>query len=297
MDTKALRVQGRTIEPEHLNQIRLLLAENPAWGRSQLSRALCQLWNWTDPAGRHKDMACRTMLLKLEAMGLITLPPRRMHGRGSRRHVEPDFLLQASPPLQASLADISPVSLLDARTSPEHRRLFAHLISSHHYLGFRDVGRNMKYLALDRHGDPVGCLLFGSAAWKARPRDLYIGWDAQTRERNLHLLVNNTRFLIPPWVRVPHLASHLLSRAAARLPGDWMERYGYRPAMLETFVDRSRFAGTCYRAANWICVGQTQGRSRQDRHKTLVVPVKDIYLHPLLKDFPSCLNAPISLNA
>lgn len=294
MDTKTIRVQGRTLEPDHLRQIRLLLAENPAWGRSQLSRALCQLWNWTDPAGKHKDMACRTMLLKLEAMELITLPPRRKNGRGSRRHIEDDFLLEPPSPLEASFGDITPVCLLDACASAENSRLFASLISSHHYLGFRDVGRNMKYIAFDRHGNPVGCLLFGSAAWKARPRDLYIGWDPLVRQRNLHLLVNNTRFLIPPWVRVPHLASHLLARAAARLPGDWMERYGYRPAMLETFVDRSRFAGTCYRAANWICVGQTQGRSRQDRHNCLIVPVKDIYLHPLTKDFRQCLNDPTS---
>ncbi len=298
MSIPPLVVQGRTLEPDHIQQIHQLLLENPSWGRSQLSVALCRIWNWTDPAGRHKDMACRTMLLKLEARGLITLPPRRTPGRGSRLNIEEDFFHGAScDPVEASLRDIGPVSLLDARASPEHSRLFAHLISSHHYLGFRDVGRNMKYIAFDRHQRPVGCLLFGSAAWKAKPRDLHIGWDARTRVRNLHLLVNNTRFLIPPWVRVPHLASHLLSRAAARLGDDWMQRYGYRPAMLETFVDRSRFQGTCYRAANWVCVGQTQGRSRQDRDNTLVVPVKDIYLYPLTKEFRPCLNDPTSSNA
>jgi hypothetical protein len=289
MSMPPLRVQGRIIEPAHLEQIRRLLADNPSWGRSRLSIAICQLWDWKDGAGRYKDMACRTMLVKLQTMGLIVLPPRMTPGRGSRLVIgqAPDH---CTCPLTAALGDIAPITIYDARSCRDHSRLFASLVSTHHYLGFRDVGRNMKYLAFDRHGRPVGCLLFGSAAWKAQPRDLYIGWDAQTRAANLHLLANNTRFLIPPWVGVPHLASHLLARVSARLPGDWMQRYGYRPAMLETFVDRSRFAGTCYRAANWICVGQTKGRSRQDRYTKLKLPIKDIYLYPLRKDFARCLN-------
>jgi hypothetical protein len=235
MSISPLVVQGRTLEPDHIQQIRQLLLENPSWGRSQLSVALCRLWNWTDPAGRHKDMACRTMLLKLEARGLLTLPPRRAPGRGSRLNVEEDFFHGSSDPIQACLRDIAPISLLDARASPEHTRLFVHLISSHHYLGFRDVGRNMKYIAFDRHQRPVGCLLFGSAAWKAKPRDLHIGWDAHTRARNLHLLTNNTRFLIPPWVRVPPSTAPAFSEpATARPTGPVSDRHKDAPARTAT---------------------------------------------------------------
>jgi len=164
--------------------------------------------------------------------------------------------------------------------------LFRFLLHRYHYLGLRNsVGENLKYLARDRQGRPLACLLFGSAAWKARARDEWIGWDADRRQHRLARLTNNTRFLVLPWVRVPHLASHLLGQVARRLNGDWTAKYGHGIELMETFVDRERFRGTCYRAAGWVPVGATAGRSRNDRDQTLSVPVKDIYLRPLLPDF------------
>jgi hypothetical protein len=160
----------------------------------------------------------------------------------------------------------------------------------YHYLGLQNtVGENLKYLVTDGAGREVACLLFGSAAWSCKPRDAFIGWDRETRRRNLQRLSNNTRFLILPWVRVPHLASHVLSRIVRRLRADWVERYGHPLDLVETFVDRERFRGTCYRAANWVHVGETTGRSREDRHHTLQVPVKDVYVYPLRPDFRDLL--------
>ena len=164
--------------------------------------------------------------------------------------------------------------------------LIRFLLQRHHYLGLRNsVGENLKYLARDRTGRPLACLLFGAAAWKARARDEWIGWTVAQRERALPLLANNTRFLILPWVRVPQLASHLLGAVARRLDADWRAKYGHGIALLETFVERERFRGTCYRAAGWVQVGATTGRSRNDRDQTLTVPVKDLYLRPLHADF------------
>ena len=148
----------------------------------------------------------------------------------------------------------------------------------------------MKYLVRDRHGRDLACLLFGSAAWKTKPRDQFIGWSHEARARNLLWITNNTRFLILPWVRVPHLASHVLGRIIRRLRTDWQVKYGHPVHLVETFVERDRFVGTCYKAANWICVGSTKGRSRQDRYNTLVLPVKDIYLYPLIAHFREALS-------
>jgi hypothetical protein len=164
--------------------------------------------------------------------------------------------------------------------SAEHRRWRGHL-RAHHYLGLRIVGENTGYLARDRQGRELACLLFGAAVWKCAARDRYLEWNAAERERRLREVANNTRFLILPWVRVPHLASHVLGLVARRIDADWQEKYGHAIGWLETFVERDRFRGTCYRAANWTLVGRTQGRSRQDRYKTLQVPVKDVYVYRL----------------
>jgi hypothetical protein len=181
------------------------------------------------------------------------------------------------------------VQRLDAK-NPDYPVFCRHL-AQHHYLGHRGpVGEHLCYLARDRHGRDVACLLFGAAAWKTAPRDRFIGWDHTRRQRYLNLITNNTRFLILPWVEVPHLASHLLALILRRLSADWREKYGHPICLVETFVDRSRFKGTCYRAANWTCVGQTQGRGRQDRYGTLHVPVKDVYLYPLAENFRQILT-------
>lgn len=285
-------IQGRTFTDQDLAQIRNLITTHPHWHRRRLSRELAEIWNWRTESGRLKDMAARTMLLKLERRGWIVLPPRR-RAPTQRKQRQPQLpgldILPA--PITASLLELAPfaVELLTAR-HPAYPTFSRHL-AQHHYLGHRGpVGEHLTYLARDRHGRDVACLLFGAAAWKTAARDSFIGWDSSTRARRLNLLTNNTRFLILPWVRVPHLASHLLALTLRRLSADWQAKYGHPICLVETFVDRSRFKGTCYRAANWLCVGQTQGRSRQDRDRTLEVAVKDIYLYPLRKDFRKVLT-------
>jgi len=282
-------VQGREITQDDIELVRRLIEANPSRNRTRLSQELCLLWNWRAANGPIKDMACRTLLSKLEQRGHITLPERRSPGRGSRK-VSIPYVPHNTASIACSLSALKPVhvqlventGLLD---------LFQCLLSRYHYLGFRStVGENMKYLIFDRKHNPVACLLFGSAAWKCAPRDDFIGWDANTRKVNLNFLTNNMRFLILPWVRVPHLASHILGRVARRISSDWIEKYGHPIYLLETFVERDCFQGICYRAANWIYVGQTKGHSRNDRYTTLKVPVKDTYLYPLTKRFREALS-------
>jgi hypothetical protein len=192
--------------------------------------------------------------------------------------------------LRADLGTLLPLEISEvstaAGTSP--RALFENLLHRHHYLSYRSpVGENLQYLVSDRQGRPLACVLFGAAAWQCADRDAYIGWDAATRGQGLPLIANNSRFLIIPWVGVPSLASHLLSRIARRLSGDWQRKYGHPIYLLETFVQRDRFTGCCYRAANWRHVGQTKGRSRQNRPdgRPYRLPVKDVYLYPLHPHF------------
>lgn len=279
-------VQGRRITATEIEQIRQMLRDNRGWSRRRVSRELCAQWDWRTPLGQPKDMACRTLLLKLERRGLIQLPAPRwtsVNG-GRRRPAEPVSI--ATDPITAELAALLPLEIKVVCPRSEDAVLFDQLLRQYHYLGYRrSVGENFKYLIRDRRTRILGCALFGAAAWKSAPRDDFIGWDAETRARNLGLLANNMRFLILPWVEVPHLASHLLSRLSHCVRKDWPVKYGHPIHMLETFVDAGRFRGTCYKAANWICVGQTQGRSRNDRERTLRVPVKDIYLYPLSRNF------------
>jgi hypothetical protein len=286
-------IQGREIGDAELGLIRDLLGRHPSWHRTRLSQELCALWQWRDATGRTKDMACRTMLLKLHRRGLIELPPRIRGSHNECRGRQVPDILHSREPIETTLRDLQPIRLLDVRSEGYLDDLFRCLLDRYHYLGYRtDVGENLKYLALDRQDRPLACVLFGSAAWASEARDGFIGWDAPTRERNLSRLTNNTRFLILPWVRVRNLASHLLSAVVERLNRDWQQRYGHELALVETFVDRSRFQGTCYRAANWIAVGSTKGRSRNDRFTTLQVPLKDVYVYPLCPDAIEQLRAP-----
>ena len=282
--------EGREITKNNIELIRRLIEANPSQNRTWLSKKLCLLWDWRAANGQIKDMACRTLLLKLEQRGHITLPRRQTPGRGSRK-VSIPYVPHNTASIACALSALKPVQIqLVKDTGLLH--LFQCLLSRYHYLGFNStVGENMKYMVFDRGHNPLACLLFGSAAWKCAPRDEFIGWDARIRKVNLPFLTNNMRFLILPWVRVPHLASHILGRVARRISGDWLEKYGHPLYLLETFVERQRFRGICYQAANWICVGQTKGRSRNDRYTTLKVPVKDIYLYPLTKRFWEVLKS------
>jgi hypothetical protein len=285
VETKQV-IQGRRVGPEDIGLMRHWLATEPAWNRTRLSRELCQRWGWRNGAGRLKDMACRTLLLKLERRGQIRLPTRQGSSPNARRNGQPLDLPCDRTPIEGALSDWQPLRIETLAEGHPGQRLFRFLLQRHHYLGLRNsVGENLKYLARDRHGRPLACLLFGAAAWKARARDEWIGWDANQRRHGLPRVANNARFLVLPWVQVPHLASHLLGRVARRIDADWRVKYGHGIELLETFVERGRFRGTCYRAAGWVHVGATAGRSRNDRAQTLSVPVKDIYLRPLHEDF------------
>ncbi|MBU0649934.1 DUF4338 domain-containing protein [Patescibacteria group bacterium] len=255
-----------------------------------MSKEICSLWNWHNGSGRLKDMACRTLLLKLEKLRHIRLPAPCHDGHNGHRNKSIQCVIHSTSPIQTSLKNLEPIEI-NVINNGERHGLFKTLLSQYHYLSYTGaVGENVKYIIFDRDNNPLGCVLFGAAAWKVKPRDDFIGWDINTRKKNLGFIVNNMRFLILPWVRVPHLASRILGGVARRISGDWEKKYGHPVHLLETFVECERFKGTCYKAANWICVGQTKGRTRNDQYQKIRVPVKDIYLYPLVKQVKEALK-------
>ena len=282
-------IQGRTLSAEYLGLIRALLAEHPSWNRTRLSKHLCVEWDWRNAKGRLKDMACRTLLLKLHRAGHIVLPPPRKSANNQLRHRSVGQVSHRTAIIECTIQHCMPVRV-DVAQGGQARALFETLLSKYHYRGYRGiVGENMSYLVSDGQGQPLACVLFGSAAWNVAARDRFIGWTEAARRRGLHLITNNMRFLILPWVRVPHLASHVLSRVARRVSRDWVDKYGHPIHLLETFVERARFRGVCYRAANWIHVGTTTGRTRNDPDHSIRVGLKDVYLYPLTKRFREAL--------
>lgn len=285
-------MQGRVLSGADVDLIRDLLAEHSDWGRSRLSEELCRLWSWRNAQGRLKDMAARSLLLKLERSGHIQLPPRQRPSPNGFRNRRVPPVTWSTEPIRGKLQLLQPLFVAIPTPGSSELRQFNGLLARYHYLGHRNtVGENLRYLISDREGRPVACALFGSAAWQCADRDAYLGWSSAARERNLQGLTNNTRFLIPPWVEVPHLASHVLGLVARRVRSDWEVKYGHPVHALETFVDRSRFKGTCYRAANWLLIGATQGRTRNDREHSIRATVKDVYLYPLVPDFRQRLCA------
>lgn len=292
--SESLVVQGRVVGEPDLVLLRHWLEQNPDWSRWRLSQALATHWNWRNGVGQLKDMAARTLLLKLHQRGLIALPPRRQ--RPTNRMRCPAALPAAAErpdgPLACALAQLGALTLHEVSAQAAERAWVRATLGRFHYLGFGGaVGENLQYVARDGQGRPLACLVFGAAAWKCQARDRFIGWSGEPQKRNLGLLANNTRFLILPAVRVPHLASWLLGRVSRRLSGDWQAKYGHPIVALETFVERARFRGTAYRAANWLALGTTTGRTRQDRHTCIQAPVKDVYLYPLRRDFREVLQA------
>jgi hypothetical protein len=221
------------------------------------------------------------LLLKLEGRGQVKLPALRTQFRRVRPKVASLEPWEEPPTWTAALAEIAPVRLEKIQAGSPAAKRWAYYLDHYHYLGFRVVGENVGYLVCDRPERDVGGLLFGAAAWRCAPRDRRLGWNCQERPERLWRVVNHTRLLILPWVRVAHLASHRLGRVARQIDADWRRSYGPGVDWLETFVDRERFRGSCYRAANGEWVGQTQGRSRQDRGHQLQVPIKDVYLYDL----------------
>ncbi len=282
----ALIVQGRVLEAADIERIRQLLSDNPAWSRRRLSQSLAEEWGWRNGRGQLKDMAARSLLVKLGERGHIDLPPRRQ--TPSNRMVRQP--LAAAPwdtaAVTGTLRGIGPLTVCEVSTDRIERERCRAALAEFHYLGWSGaVGENLTYAVKSEAGRLLACLTFGAPAWKCRARDAFIGWTAQQRQRHLHRTTNNTRFLILPFIQIPHLASWILGKILRRLCSDWEAKYGHRVVLVETFVDRERFAGTCYKAANWMATGTTIGRSRQDREHCLRVPLKDVYVYPLERRF------------
>ena len=278
--------QGRSVTAPDVEFIQRLLNDHPGWNRTRLSEELCRIWNWCTASGHYKGTACRTLLLKLHRRGHLQLPPPQRPANNDYRLWKFPDLPYPRDSVKTSLATLIPLVIVPVHGEQAHQQLIKCLLHHHHYLGYRGTpGESIGYLVYDRHHRVVACLTFGAAAWKIAPRDNFIAWDPATRMQNLSYLTNNLRFLIFPWVQVPNLASHILSCAVKRLNNDWITHYKHPLYLVETFVDISKFDGTSYRAANWIRIGQTKGRTRQDRYRTLTVPIKDIYLYPLHKSF------------
>ena len=290
--SELLTVQGRQLGTRDILRIRQLIEENRDWSRRRLSEVLAEEWDWRNASGRVKDMAARTLLLKLDARGLIELPPRRRTPSNRMAKGRISWQSWDTTAVTGALRQIGPLMVQEISGDAAERRRFASALAEFHYLGYRGtVGENTQYTVTDRTGRLLACLLFGAPAWKCQARDQFLEWTREQRERRLFLITNNTRFLILPFVRVPHLASWILGQTLRRLSKDWERKYGHPILLVETFVERDRFAGTSYKAANWIRLGPTTGRSRQDRQHTLQVPVKDVYVYPLYHRFREELSA------
>jgi hypothetical protein len=285
-----LSYRHRLITDDDLVFIRGLIADNPGSSRRGLSTKLCEAWNWVQANGALRDMVCRGMMLMLHRRGLIELPPVRQVSRNflvDRR--KPEEVNIDETPLSMSLGELGPLELRQVRRTPEEA-LFNSLLERHHYLGYsQPVGEHLKYLVFAA-GRPVACLAWSSAPRHLGSRDRFIGWEPKARLANVRLLAYNTRFLILPWVRVPHLASHLLGRMARVLSGEWQRVYGHPIYFLETFVDPQRFRGTCYRAANWISIGMTTGRGKDAPTRAANRSIKEVLGYPLVKDFRERLS-------
>lgn len=284
-EKKELILQGRLVTPEDINLINQLMVENPDWHRTRLSRELCRMWDWRGDRGNLKDMACRSLLLKLEKLDYIRLPKALSGNNNSLRCHPVEPVLHSKEPIHSEIKELYPIEIRVVEGGYE-LNLFKYFISRYHYLGWSGtVGENMKYLFFDNKKRPLGCFLFGAAAWKVLPRDNYIGWSGEVRKQNLLLIANNQRYLILPWVNVLHLASHMLGKICRRINQDWVRKYNHPIYLLETFVEKTRFMGTCYKAANWIYVGDTKGRGKLDVKKQYLLPIKSIWVYPLTVKF------------
>jgi len=281
---------GREFTDTELAGIRRLLVEDPKTTRWALSRLLCETLGWRKSDGGLKDMSCRVALLRMQEHGLLLLPPPcRKNGNG-KRHVRRTPHAEPQPLICTPVGDLRDLRL-EIVAGKRDSLLWNEYVDRYHYLGYQPLpGAQMRYFAR-AEGRILALLGFGAAAWKTAPRDDFIGWNRVQRESRLHLIVNNARFLILPWVASKHLASKLLGLAARRLPADWLSRYGYRPVLLETFVDKRRFSGTCYQAANWLRLGDTQGRGKLDTAHAHALPVKSVWVLPLTPRFRDALTA------
>ena len=280
------RYRGRQFSSAEIESIRQLIAAHPGLSRRRLSALLCQAWNWVQPNGQPRDMVARSLLLELHRAGHIELPAQRMSPpNNAARHRAPalEWPLEVAP-LECSLAELGPLEIRQVRRTPAEK-LFGRLMEAYHYLAYtQPVGEHLKYLVYAQ-GAPVACLAWSSAPRHLGPRDRFIGWAAPQRRASIHLVAYNTRFLILPFVKVRHLASHLLAQVARRIAADWERLYQHPVYLLETFIEPQRFRGTCYRAANWIYLGLTAGLGKDARSRVPNRSFKPLWVYPLRPDF------------
>jgi len=280
-----MRYRGRTTTDEEVVFIREFIAQNSGDSRWMLSRKLCQAWGWVQQNGALRDMVCRGLMLHLARAGQIELPPIRVRIVNPLVHrKKPSRIEIDQTPIEGKVSDIGHIEFRQVRRT-EEESLFNSLIEEHHYLGYcQPVGEQLKYIVFVKER-PIACLAWSSAPRHIGDRDRFIGWTKQVQEKHLSLIAVNTRFLILPWVRVSCLASHILGKMVKILPVDWERLYHHPLYYLETFVDQERFHGTCYRAANWLIIGQTTGRGKNDQTGKVNRSLKDVLGYPLSKDF------------
>ncbi len=294
-ESTILKYRGRPMEVPEVTFIRELIAQHPTASRFRLSALLCQAWGWRQPNGVACDMLARGLMLALDRAGHITLPPPRRAALTNNiiRRRAPEPWLSDTSAVEIKLSELQPLEFVLVRRTPQEA-LFDSLIHQYHYLGYtRPVGEHLKYLvSASRTGRPLAALAFSSAPRHLGPRDRFIGWTAEARRRNIRGVAYNPRFLILPWVRVPHLASHVLSRITRRLSSDWQRLYNHPVHFVETFVDPTTFRGTCYRAANWVPLGQTQGRGKDDQTHKPNRSIKEVWGYPLCQNFRELLGSP-----
>lgn len=285
------KYRGKDYSPEDIAFIRKLIADNPDASRWALSRQLCHAWAWVQNNGAICDQLCRSFMLALYRAGHITLPPTKKSPANylANRRKPPKIDIDQTP-IECTLSEIKPITLRDVRRE-KHEKLCNSLIEEHHYLAYtQPVGEHVKYMAYAGE-KPIACMTFSSAPRHIGCRDKFIGWDKILRTENIRYMAYNSRFLILPWIKVKYLASHLLGLAIRQISVDWQKRYDHGVYYLETFVDKERFAGTCYQAANWIYLGDTTGRGKNDQTGKVNRSIKAVYGYPLTKDFRDRLCA------
>jgi len=281
------RYCGRDFTNKELDQIRSLIKENPQFYRAKLSREVCQMLRWLKPDGKLKDMSCRVAMLRMQEDGLIELP-KPLRAKAAIRKIK---FTPATDPQDSILCPVNQLPHLQLQmVNKTNSFLWNEYIERYHYLGYTPLpGAQLRYF-ITANGQILALTGFGAAAWQTSPRDKFIGWDHEQRKRNLHLIVNNARFLILPWVQSKNLASKILALHSRQLPYDWEDKYNIRPVLMESFVEKNRFAGTCYKAANWCNVGQTKGRGKLGPPGKISVPIKNVWLYPLNKNFRALLK-------
>jgi hypothetical protein len=281
------RYCGRDFTNKELDQIRSLIKENPQFYRAKLSREVCQMLQWLKPDGKLKDMSCRVAMLRMQEDSLIELP-KPLRAKAVIRKIK---FTPVTDPQDSILCPVNRLPHLQLQmVNKANSSLWNEYVERYHYLGYTPLpGAQLRYF-ITANGQILALTGFGAAAWQTSPRDKFIGWDHEQRKRNLHLIVNNARFLILPWVQSKNLASKILALNARQLSYDWEEKYNIRPVLMESFIEKNRFAGTCYKAANWCNVGQTKGRGKLGPPGKISVPIKDVWLYPLNKNFRALLK-------